>query len=394
MYDVAVVGLGLIGSAAFRHLVDMGVRTVGIGPSEPANLRDRERVFASHYDEGRITRIVDPLPFWAAAGRRSIDAYADLEARSGIRFHHPVGCLRVSADPDAVDDNLLTAEANGRAHGASLEILDAGTLTNRFPYLCFQLGSRAVWEGDNAGYVNPRAMVKAQLISAVTAGGSVIRSAVVDVKRRQGGGIALLTDSGEQVVAKRLLLTSGAWTDMLLDRPLALRKRASTILLAALDESEVVRLSGMPSIIYRLKQHPTLYSIYMLPPITYPDGRTYVKIGGTFHSPEHFGNVYELDAWFHTDGDLEQAEAIKQVLTSMLPGLVVSQYRTAPCVVSYTEHAHPYIDTVAPGIAVGVGGNGAAAKSSNEIGRMAALRATDEAWLYDFDQSMFALRFA
>ena len=74
MYDVAVVGLGLIGSAAFRHLIDMGVRTVGIGPSEPANLRDRERVFASHYDEGRITRIVDPLPFWAAAGRRSMIA--------------------------------------------------------------------------------------------------------------------------------------------------------------------------------------------------------------------------------------------------------------------------------------------------------------------------------
>jgi sarcosine oxidase len=277
--------------------------------------------------------------------------------------------------------------------GAVIDLLNDDTMAERFPFLNFPTGSRSVWEGGKAGYVNPRAMVKAQLISGVTAGGSVIRSTVVAVTVLSDGSISLLTDDGEQIQAQRLLLTGGAWTDRLLSRPLSLRKRASTILLAALDTSEVNRLATMPSIIYRLRGHPTLYSVYVLPPIDYPDGKTYLKIGGTFYSPDHFETIDALDAWFHTDGDLEQAEAIKQVLTSLLPGLVVTDYRTVPCVVSYTAHGHPYIDTVGPGITLGVGGNGAAAKSSNEIGRMAALRALDGPWQYDFDPSMFKVCF-
>src|SRR5436190_1901187 len=82
--DVAVVGLGLIGSGALRHLAATGAEVLGVGPAEPAAFGDHRGAFASHYDSGRITRHLDPRREWAVLAGRSIAGYAALEAASGI----------------------------------------------------------------------------------------------------------------------------------------------------------------------------------------------------------------------------------------------------------------------------------------------------------------------
>lgn len=56
-FDYIVVGRGLIGTAAARHLSHRGHRVALIGPSEPACRHRHRGPFGSHYDEGRITRI-------------------------------------------------------------------------------------------------------------------------------------------------------------------------------------------------------------------------------------------------------------------------------------------------------------------------------------------------
>ena len=60
MYKIAVIGRGLIGSAAGRHLSMISDGIAVIGPNEPEDPVKHEGVFASHYDEGRIVRFVDP----------------------------------------------------------------------------------------------------------------------------------------------------------------------------------------------------------------------------------------------------------------------------------------------------------------------------------------------
>ena len=51
------------------------------------NLQDIQEcnhgIFGSHYDEGRITRSLDPDPIWAEIGQRSIARYRELEQRTG-----------------------------------------------------------------------------------------------------------------------------------------------------------------------------------------------------------------------------------------------------------------------------------------------------------------------
>ncbi len=83
MYRVAVIGRGLIGSAAACHLTEMTDGVV-VGPDEPAERSSHTGVFASHYDEGRMARIVNPMPEWSITAKRSIALFGDLERRSGI----------------------------------------------------------------------------------------------------------------------------------------------------------------------------------------------------------------------------------------------------------------------------------------------------------------------
>ena len=65
-------------------------------------------------------------------------------------------------------------------------------------------------------------------------------------------------------------------------------------------------------------------------------------------------------------------------------------FHTKPCVTSYTPGRRPVVDVVeAHRIYLAAGGCGSAAKSSDEIGRMAALLVEKESWTYDLDRETF-----
>ena len=76
---VVVVGCGMTGSAAAKHVTQLrpGMRVVLVGPPEPPNrtaFADRT-TFGAHYDEGRIYRRTDPHPVWANLAQRSVERF-------------------------------------------------------------------------------------------------------------------------------------------------------------------------------------------------------------------------------------------------------------------------------------------------------------------------------
>lgn len=90
-FDTIVVGKGLLGSAAARHLACGGVRTALIGPDEPVNKSSHTGVFASHYDEGRITRGLDPDADWSRLAVQSMCDMMKLREKVRLSFSHGVG---------------------------------------------------------------------------------------------------------------------------------------------------------------------------------------------------------------------------------------------------------------------------------------------------------------
>lgn len=391
--DVAVIGNGMIGAAATRYLSAAGLRVAGIGPGEPAHWQSHQGVFASHYDQGRITRIIDPDPIWGVLGKRSIEAYREIEAGSGVKFHYNATCLRVSPEPSAPGDTFWQAEQVGRDLDASFTVEREGEGLNEiFPFLRFPAGSLALWERGGAGYVNPRQLVQAQLTIARRQD-AVIISETVTAFKTTAAGVAITTETGQTIHAQKVLIAAGAYSGWLLGRPLDLRRKAVTVLLAELSPAEAARLRAVPSIIYRLDQHPVLASIYALPPLIYPDGKTYLKIGGTLRTPRYLQSAAETRDWFHSDGNPVEAEALREALFAMIPDLTAMTLQTKPCVVTYTAHERPYVDQIDDRIFIAAGGCGSAAKSSNEIGRMGALLVEQGQWAYDLPGENFVARY-
>lgn len=370
-FKYIVVGRGMMGAAAARHLAETVDGVALIGPGEPADIKSHQGVFASHYDEARITRTIDGDADWALLANRSIARYADIAARSGVEFYAPVGCLMVG--PQRGGDNSFVDDVRKAAArlDVSTELLDGQSLENRFPYFSFEPGCEGVFERKNAGYVNPRALVKAQAVLAEKAGVSLIDDIVVST-REEDGRASVQTASGAVYTADRVLVAAGGFsiTKDLLPQPVALDVYARTVAFFEIDEGDLAQYADMPSLIYEPRE-PTKH-IYLLPPVRYPDGKFYLKIGGD-PDDKRLGSDPEIREWFRSGGRESVRDHLSDIVGTLVPSIDLSRVSMSACVVSKTGSSYPAIGfTASPRIAVLTGGNGTAAKSSDEIGRLGA----------------------
>ncbi len=370
-----IVGGGLIGSAAARHLSDFGDDVVLIAPSEPADRHTHDGVFASHYDEGRITRILDPDPAWSITAARSIARYGDLQEDTGIRFFEPVGFLHLSSKES---ESLAQSSVVGRAHGANFETLDSDDLRQRFPFLAVEDGDKGLHEHETAGYISPRAMVTAQIAATKANGATVVDSPAVRVTVT-GSGVEVETGDGDVLTGDRTLIAAGGFTNAwnLVPSPLDLRVYARTTVLLPVAGDVLAGLETMPSIVDGVS------GAYLLPPIRYPDGRHYVKIGIGTNADERLKTAADLDAWFKGPGSQANRDEFTDLITTMIPSLSgIDAIHTDTCVTTYTISGLPMIDFVDEDdrVAVAVAGNGKGAKSSDDWGYAAALLLSGRDW--------------
>ncbi len=405
-YDVAVVGAGMIGASAARHLADAGVDVVLVGQAEPADRRTHDGVFASHHDVARVSRTVDPDPVRAWLGDRSVPQFADVAARTGVTAVNPVGHLWVEAAP-----GLDLVAASGDRFGRECVRRDAAATAEAFPFLEAGSGD-SLWEPPPAGSVDPRAHVRAETAAAVAAGATHVEALVGSVSVDRGGPVVVSTDAGD-ITADRVLLATGAFSGHG-DTPAAgldLEYALHTQLLVHLDGDEVDRLAGMPSIIG--KDADPADDFYLTPPVPDlrprgPGDRWILKIGSPQDDHVRVG-ADELAAWFRTDGDPTFAANLSRILERLVPGLRDVGRWTTSCVTTYTPSGHPFIDWLdrdagsagAPGagrVACAIGGNGYAAKCAPALGELAAglflEGAPGRAWPTEVDRGLFRKRFA
>jgi len=382
LFEYAIIGKGMFGSAAAKYLADHSDSILLIGSDEPQDLRLHKGVFGSYYDSGRITRILDTEYVWALAAKRSIDRYRQIENDGGESFFHPVGCLRVM--PDAINRRQYIAanEAIGDRLQATYERLSDDDLNRRWRYLRFPKNSLAIFETKNAGWIDPRKLVKAQqqIAAAKTDKGShpcvqIIGETVVGKNILADGSIELKTDKANRFNAKRILVTAGGFANFngLIERRLNLMPRAETTLRAEISQECAVNLKEMPCLIWFFDDHPNLHYVYIVPPVQYPDGRWYLKVGGDREAEHLFTCLAELETWFHSDGGAEAASDFRGILESLIPDMEALSWVSKPCVITDTATDRPYIGAIDENVFVAVGGCGAAAKSSDEFGRLAAL---------------------
>ncbi|MBY5811938.1 NAD(P)/FAD-dependent oxidoreductase [Rhizobium leguminosarum] len=361
-----VIGRGMMGAAAAKYLARQTDGVAVIGPDEPDDRKTHQGVFASHYDEGRITRTIDPDRNWALLANRSIDRYGEIAGDSGIDFYREVGCVVVA--PTGGDYLEKTRQA-AVSLGVETSLLDEQGLKAAFPFFAFPDGGAGVFEARGAGHISPRKLVKAQSLLAEKAGATIIRDHVVSI-RSEGGSAVVETSGGLSYRAEKVLLAAGGFSiaENLLPQPVAMTVYARTVTLFEVSDADAARLAAMPSLILRA---PGI-NIYLLPPIRYPDGKFYLKIGG---DPDDLAlrDDTEMRAWFKIEGRDTVRAHLKRIVEGLVPDMVPLSVSTAACVVSHTESGYPMIGySSSPEIAVLTGCAGTSAKSSDEIGRIGA----------------------
>ncbi|PZU90406.1 MAG: FAD-dependent oxidoreductase [Shinella sp.] len=369
-FEFIVIGRGMMGAAAARHLTLEGKRVALIGPEEPVDRLAHQGVFSSHYDEARITRTFDDNPVWSQLASRSIERYDELESRSGIHFYTEAGCLFSTPLPGEEGYMARAVEVSKRLD-LDVELIAFDDLAMRFPHMCFPDGHSGYFERRNAGHVNPRALVRAQALMAERQGAQLIAETAVSVLQ-SAAGVEVRTAEGGMYTAARVLVAAGGFTNLcgLLPQPVDMRATARTIVFFELDDKRQAEFSAMPSSVVFAERDEDL--VYILPPVRYPDDKIYLKIGGDSEKTA-FEDLPSIGGWFRSEGDAEEARKLERIAVSLMPGLEGAPTTSGACIASFTRTTYPYIGfTSLPDVAVLTGGNFVAAKCSDELGRLGA----------------------
>lgn len=375
-FEFVVVGAGMMGSAAARHLALMGKNVALIGPEEPAHKASHTGVFASHYDQARITRALDADADWSRFAMQSIARYDEIERASGHRFFHEVGSLM--AGPEAGPHKGLVQDCTrvGLAHAIEFQSYQGAELAAKFPYFRFPTDIVGLFEAKGAGYVNPRDHVHAQIMAATRSGATVIRSEVTGLEET-GDGVRVSCSDGQTYGARKVIVACGPFSKAkkLLPTPIELTTFARTITFFEIDQHEAARLRHMPSLIYVSPDGAT--DIYVLPPVMYSDGKCWLKLGG---GPVDvvLESVADMKNWFRSGGSIAERDALAGMLLEVMPDLTFQSITSGSCVTSYTPTGKPLIGPQSERIIALTGGNGAGAKSSDELGRLGAMAAVGE----------------
>jgi sarcosine oxidase len=204
-YDVIVLGLGGMGSAAASRLAGRGQRVLGLERYGAAHDR------GSSHGGSRITRqAYFEDPSYVPLLRRAYDLWERLERDSGVDLMTLCGGLYLGRpESGVVAGSLLSAEEWGLPH----EVLGASEVRRRFPTLTPRDDEIGVFE-EAAGFVRPEATVAAQLELAARRGAE-LRFGSAASWSVTADGVRVRTADGT-VEAGRLVVCPGAWAPSVL----------------------------------------------------------------------------------------------------------------------------------------------------------------------------------
>jgi sarcosine oxidase len=206
-FDVIVVGLGGMGSAAAAHLAGRGRRVLGLEQHWPAHDRG-----SSHGDSRVYRQAYFEHPDYVPLLLRAFDLWRELGERSGTELLTVTGGLMIGPPTSrTVAGSRESAETWGLPHA----LLDAGEIRARFPAFSPGPDEIALYEA-NAGFVRPEATVSAHLAVAAAAGADLrFEQRVTGWDAAAAGGVSVTT-ADATFHADRLVLSAGPWAGAVL----------------------------------------------------------------------------------------------------------------------------------------------------------------------------------
>ncbi|MDQ0511577.1 N-methyl-L-tryptophan oxidase [Ancylobacter amanitiformis] len=204
-YDVAVIGLGAMGSAALAHLSARGQRVLGLEAYSPAH------GLSSSHGDSRIIRLgYFEDPSYVPLLRRAYANWRALERDTGQDVLTITGVLQIGRPDSPIVSGTL---ASCRAYDLDHEVLDPADMARRYPAFALDADEIAVFE-TQGGFVRPEAAVAACLDLARRHGAHIRMPARVTAIAPDDGGVTLHVGE-ERVRVGRVVAATGPWIGQL-----------------------------------------------------------------------------------------------------------------------------------------------------------------------------------
>src|SRR5262245_52554215 len=169
-FDVVVVGLGVMGSAALHRLARRGMRVLGLEQLSPGHDR------GSSHGATRIIRLgYFEHPSYVTLLRAVYPLWRELESEARRALLHITGIAEIGRPDSALVQGTL---ASARQHALAHDVLDAAELMARYPAFRVPRDFVAVLQPDG-GFLEAEAAVLAQLALARAAGAEIREQTVV-----------------------------------------------------------------------------------------------------------------------------------------------------------------------------------------------------------------------
>ena len=208
MFDVCVVGLGAMGSAAAWQAAKRGARVLGIDRFAPPH------ALGSSHGDTRITRLaIGEGAHYTPLVLRANEIWRELERETGESLHVVTGGLIISGPARSatthVADFFENTLAAARSFGIAHEVLDAAAIRKRFPQFAVRDDEVGYYE-PGAGYLRPERCIAAQLRIAQARGAELHTGEAVEAVEDLGDRVRVTTQSA-RYEARRVILAMGAW---------------------------------------------------------------------------------------------------------------------------------------------------------------------------------------
>lgn len=352
-YDVIVLGVGGMGSAACFELARRGRRVLGLEQYAPAHSR------GSSHGQTRIIRTAYyEHPDYVPLVRRAFDRWYELEQLTGRHLLTACPCANIGP----ADGELVAGmRAAATWHGLPVEELTAAETARRFPAFRFPDGYLGVTESE-AGFLYVEECVRAHIDSAVSLGAEVHAEEPAREWKATAGGVEVTTDRGTYRAA-RLVITAGAWaTKLLADLGVPLTVMRQVQLWFDVSANlRTFRRGVFPLFIADVPGGP----FYGLPAID----RFGLKVARHYGAPP-LPNPDGVN-WEPTPDDVPPVRAF---LEAYMPGVVGPMTRGVVCMYTVSPDRHFVIDVHPrfPQVAVACGFSGHGFKFAPTVGEILA----------------------
>jgi sarcosine oxidase len=370
-YDVIVVGLGAMGSAAAYQAGRRGARVLGLEAFTPAHELG---------SSGGATRIIRLAyfehPAYVPLLRAAWELWPRIAEEAERELMLVTGGLYIGRRGSAVLDGALTS---ARQHGLAHEVLSAEETRARFPALAVDDDMETLHE-PLAGILFAQRCINAHLELAARHGADLRFEERVTGWRSDGDGIRVTTDQGSYLCSK-LIVAAGAWLPELapeLGMPLTVERNVN-FWFEPVASPELLSPARLPVWIVEIYDEYAFYGFPALPPEA--------GLGtGAKVSRHHGGRSVDPNA-VDREARPEDEAPVRDFMAKYLPladgprlDARVCMYTNTPDF-NFVLDFHPADDRIV--IASPCSGHGF--KFSNVIGRICADLALDGRTSFDID---------